>query len=79
MPVFFYSLTDDTGASSGHVAIGVRAAAGLEIEINGHLSVEGDLGYEHFFFPGIGAAMSTSTTQFAADVFVPTIGVIGRL
>ena len=39
--------------------------------INGHLSVQGDLGYEHFF--------NVEDTAFEADVFVPTLGVIGRL
>jgi hypothetical protein len=38
--------------------------------INGHFSVQGDLGYEHFFFVD---------DHFEADVFVPTLGVIGRL
>lgn len=52
------------------IAIGIRAAAGIELKINGHLSVQGDLGYEHFFFVD---------EHFEADVFVPTLGVIGRL
>ena len=38
--------------------------------INGHLSVEGDLGYEHFF--------NVDQTPYEADVFVPTLGVIVR-
>jgi outer membrane protein W len=52
------------------LAIGGRIAAGLEIKINGHLSVQGDVGYEHFLFVD---------EHFEADVFVPTLGVIGRL
>jgi hypothetical protein len=52
------------------LAIGLRAAAGVELKINGHVSVQGDLGYEHFFF---------IDDHFEADVFVPTLGVIGRL
>jgi hypothetical protein len=72
VPIFFYSTTNDmTGATSSSVAGGGRIAGGLELEINGHLSVMGDLGYEHFF--------NVSGTPFIADVFVPTIAVIGRL
>ena len=72
VPIFFFSTTNDmTGATSSMVAAGGRIAGGLELEINGHLSVMGDLGYEHFF--------NVSGTPFIADVFVPTIAVIGRL
>jgi len=61
---------DMTTLTTQRLAIGVRAAAGLEIMINGHLSVQGDVGYEHFFFVD---------NHFEADVFVPTLGLIGRL
>ncbi len=66
MPAFLYDDMDST-----KLAIGVRAAAGLELMISAHLSVQGDLGYEHFF--GVDEA------RFEDDVFVPTLGVIGRL
>jgi hypothetical protein len=66
MPAFLYDDPDST-----KLAVGMRAAAGVELMINEHLSVQGDLGYEHFF--GI------EETMFEADVFVPTLGVIGRL
>jgi hypothetical protein len=59
-----------TTMTTKRLAIGVRAAAGLELMINGHLSVQGDVGYEHFFFVD---------DHFEADVFVPTLGLIGRL
>jgi hypothetical protein len=52
------------------VAIGGRIAGGLEIKINGHLSVQGDVGYEHFLFVD---------EHYEEDVFVPTLGVIARL
>jgi hypothetical protein len=52
------------------LAIGGRIAGGLEIKINGHLSVQGDVGYEHFLFVD---------EHYEEDVFVPTIGVIARL
>jgi hypothetical protein len=61
---------DGTVQTTKRLAIGVRAAAGLELMINGHFSVQGDLGYEHFFFVD---------EHFESDVFVPTVGVIGRL
>jgi hypothetical protein len=74
VPGFAY---DHEEAASGamtqtttRLAVGVRAAAGLELKINGHFSVQGDLGYEHFFFVD---------EHFESDVFVPTVGVIGRL
>jgi hypothetical protein len=52
------------------LAIGGRIAGGLEIKINGHLSVQGDVGYEHFLFVD---------KHYEEDVFVPTLGVIARL
>lgn len=74
LPSFVYdhdeTQPDMTVQTSKRLAIGVRAAAGLELMINGHFSVEGDLGYEHFFFVD---------DHFEADVFVPTLGLIGRL
>jgi len=72
MPVFFYS--DAKGTEQA--APGLRAAGGVELKINGHFSVEGDLGYEHFFnVSGVYNRMYT----IDVDVFVPTIGVVGRL
>jgi hypothetical protein len=70
-PGFVYDKMSITGVASKALAFGVRAAAGVELYINGHLSVQGDLGYEHFF--------GLADTKFEADVFVPTLGVIGRL
>ena len=59
-----------TTETAKRLAVGVRGAAGIELKINGHLSVQGDVGYEHFFFVD---------DHFEADVFVPTLGMIGRL
>jgi len=72
LPMFFFD--DDNSAS--HVAIGGRAAGGLELEITGHLSVQADLGVEHFF--NVGDVVYKMQT-FEATVFAPTLGVIGRL
>ncbi len=59
-----------TETTTKRLAIGVRGAAGIEIKINGHLSIQGDVGYEHFFFVD---------ERYEANVFVPTLGMIGRL
>ena len=73
MPGFAYKLTNAmTNATSTKLAVGLRAAIGVELRINGHLSVQGDLGYEHFF-------VDPETTHLDANIFVPTVGVIGRL
>jgi hypothetical protein len=62
--------TGGATVTTRRLAVGARVAAGIELMINGHLSVQGDLGYEHFFFVD---------DHYEADVFVPTLGVIGRL
>ncbi|MDB4953637.1 MAG: Dihydrolipoamide acetyltransferase [Myxococcales bacterium] len=67
MPVFFFT---DGSTMKSRIAPGARVAAGIELMINGHLSVQGDLGYEHFF--------NLDNTPYEADVFVPTVGVIVR-
>ena len=61
---------DATTSTTRRLAVGIRGAAGVEWAISDHLSVHGDLGYEHFFF---------LDEHFEADLFVPTLGVIGRL
>ena len=71
-PMFFFS--DDNNDS--HVAFGARAAGGVELKINGHLSVQGDLGVEHFF--NVGEVVYKMQT-FEETAFAPTLGVIGRL
>lgn len=72
VPGFLYEHTEPGAISATtKLAIGVRAAGGVELRINGHFSIQGDLGYEHFF--------GVEDTLYEADVFVPTIGVIGRL
>ena len=72
MPLFIYDEMDDNGmGTSKRVALGLRVAGGIELEINGHLSVHGDLGYERFF--------AVESSLFYTNYFVPTVGVIGRL
>jgi hypothetical protein len=61
----------DMPMTTQRLSIGARAAAGIELTINRHVSVLGDLGYEHFFF--------LDDDPYDADVFVPTLGVIGRM
>lgn len=73
MPGFAYKLTNAmTNETSTKLAIGLRGAIGVELRINGHFSVQGDLGYEHFF-------VDPEETHLDANIFVPTIGVVGRL
>ena len=72
IPMFFF--TDDSNTSQ--VSVGGRLAAGIEIRLNGHLSVQGDLGVEHFF--NVSDVIYKMQT-FEATTFAPTIGVIGRL
>lgn len=70
MPLFIYDEMTDSGTSK-RVALGVRGAGGVELKINGHLSVHADLGYERFF--------AVEDSLFYTNYFVPTLGVIGRL
>ena len=72
IPMFFF--TDDSNTSQ--VSVGGRLAAGIELRLNGHLSVQGDLGVEHFF--NVSDVIYKMQT-FEATTFAPTIGVIGRL
>lgn len=71
VPAFAYDDADASGAMSTKLAVGLRAAAGVEVRVTGHLSVQGDVGYEHFFVP--------DDARFEANNFIPTVGVIGRL
>jgi hypothetical protein len=73
VPVFLYDHEDTENmmtTTTRRIAVGGRVAAGLELRINGHLSVQGDVGYEQFYFVD---------DRFEDKVFVPTLGVIGRL
>ncbi|HEX7704042.1 MAG TPA: hypothetical protein VF403_25040 [Kofleriaceae bacterium] len=72
IPLFFF--TDDS--NDNRVSVGGRVAAGIELRLNGHLSVQGDLGIEHFF--NVNDVVYKMQT-FEATTFAPTIGVIGRL
>jgi hypothetical protein len=72
VPGFAYTVNSSMGESSTKLAVGVRAALGVELKINGHLSVHADVGYEHFF-------VDQESTGIDANIFVPTVGVIGRL
>jgi len=62
--------SDGTTMTTNRLAVGARIAAGVELRLGNHVSVQGDIGYEHFFF---------LDNHYEADVLVPTLGVIGRL
>ena len=70
MPLFLYD-TMDSGEAETRVALGLRVAGGVELKINSHFSVHGDVGYERFF--------AVDDELFFTNYFVPTVGVIGRL
>ncbi len=72
IPMFVFDAVDlNASMPTSHFGIGARIAGGLEIVVNGHVSIQADLGFEHFW--------RVSDTNFEANLFVPTIGVIGRL
>jgi hypothetical protein len=73
VPLFFF--TDDTTMESA-VALGLRGAGGVELQLNGHLSVQADIGIEHFFNVKDALVHGKRPDE---TVLVPTIGVIGRL
>jgi hypothetical protein len=73
VPLWFY--TDETRMESA-VALGLRGAAGLELKLNGHISLQGDVGIEHFFNVKDAIVHGKRPDE---TVIVPTIGVIGRL
>ncbi len=72
IPLFFF--TDD--ANDDQIAVGGRIAGGVELVINGHVSVEGELGVEHYFNV---AGVTYKGQMFEQTSFAPTLGVIGRL
>jgi hypothetical protein len=66
----------DTSTSSSTVVLGVRGAAGVEYKLFGHIWLEADLGVEHYFDLDNKLYMDKSPS---ATLFVPTVGVIGRM
>jgi hypothetical protein len=72
MPLFFF--TDQHMQS--RVAIGVRAAGGVELQVHRHLSIAADLGVEYFLNVSDSLYMNH---PIDSTVFAPTLGVIGRL
>jgi hypothetical protein len=75
LPAFLFE--DENDAMRTKVALGVRGAGGVELKINGHLSVQADLGIEYFFNIDDNALVAGKRPE--RTVFVPTVGVIGRL
>ena len=56
--------------------VGVRAAAGVEVVLNPHLHLVGEIGYEYFFNA---EAINNGMTTIDPRVPVPVIGIEGRL
>jgi hypothetical protein len=81
MPLFVFDADklDPMGmviGTSKHVSVGFRYAAGVELELNEHFSVQADLGGEYFFLI---KGFQHDNKTYDSSVFVPTVGVIGRL
>jgi len=74
-PLFLYD--DENDGMKTKLAAGVRGAGGVELRINDHLSVQGDVGLEYFFSIDTEALVDGKHPE--RTVFVPTLGVIGRL
>lgn len=75
LPAFLFE--DENDAMRTKLALGGRAAGGLELRINGHLSVQADLGIEYFFNIDDNALVDGKRPE--RTQFVPTVGAIGRL
>jgi hypothetical protein len=80
MPLFLFDADtlDDMGNVTGsdtRVSVGVRYAGGVELRINGHLSVQADLGGEYFWFV---KGVQHDGHTYDSSLFVPTVGVILR-
>lgn len=73
VPVFFF---ENEQSMQNATVYGLRGAGGVEMRINGHVSVKADLGFEHFFNT---ADKLLGGKRPEANLFVPTVGVIGRL
>jgi hypothetical protein len=73
VPMFFF---ENEQNMQNTAVFGVRGAGGAELRINGHLSVQADVGFEHFFNV---EDKLLGGKRPEANVFVPTVGVIGRL
>jgi hypothetical protein len=73
VPLFFFENDENM---QNTIAIGLRGAGGVELRLNAHVSLQADLGLEHFF--NVSEALIDGKRP-DATVFVPTIGAIGRL
>ncbi len=73
-PVFTFE--DENAGMKRKVAFGIRGSGGLEVRINGHLSLQGDFGIEYFVVDKDALVDGKHPEQ---RVYVPTLGVIGRL
>ena len=73
LPLFIYT---NEATSATELALGLRGAVGVEVWINCHLSLITDLDVEHFFnLDGV----LVENAHPDANVFVPTLGAVGRL
>ncbi len=74
----FFIVGDKMRDDDNPLRLGLRVGGGLEIGINDHISVTGELAYEHFFDISE-ATIDDKQVTFEDNLFVPLIGVEGRL
>jgi hypothetical protein len=75
VPAFLYD--DENEGMQTKLAVAVRGAAGIELRINEHLSIKGDVGLEYFFLVDDEAIVDGKRPE--RTLLVPTLGMIGRL
>lgn len=80
----FFIATDDmrTSDEQNYLRLGLRVGGGLEIGINDHLSVTGEVAYEHFFDVSEATVESDTGSRqvtFDKNLFVPLVGLEARL
>lgn len=75
LPAFVFA--DENDAMGTRVAFGLRGAGGVEVNLGGRVSAQIDLGLEYFINVDDSAIVDGKRPE--RTVFVPTLGVIGRL
>lgn len=75
LPAFVFA--DEADAMGTRVAFGLRGAGGVEVKVAGPVSAQLDLGFEYFINVDDNAIVDGKRPERL--LFVPTLGVIGRL
>jgi hypothetical protein len=75
VPAFVFR--DEAQAMGTGIAFGLRGAGGIEVQVAGAISAHVDLGLEYFI--NVDGSAIVDGKRPDRTVFVPTVGVIGRL